>query len=67
MKRILLTLLCLGILSTAGCYVDPAYGPASVEIGVGAYTTEPYYHYHDGYRHWESWRGGDRWYDYRYR
>lgn len=59
MKRILFTLLCLGVLGTfAGCYVDPAlYGPASVEIGVGAYVEEPYYwdyaprrYYWDGYR-----------------
>jgi hypothetical protein len=65
MKRLLLTVLCLGLLSTAGCYFDPAYGPPSVEVGVGAYTTEPY-RYDAGYgrhRHWEPWMGRDRWYD----
>ena len=45
MKQLCFTLLCLGILGTVtGCYVDPAlYGPASVEVGVGAYVEEPYY------------------------
>src|SRR3989442_15007948 len=47
MQRRLLTLLCLGLLSTAGCYYDPAYGPPSVSVGVGAYTVEhDYWYYH---------------------
>jgi len=45
MTRILLILLCLGVLSTVnGCYFDPApYGVSSYEgSGVGAYQGEPY-------------------------
>ena len=53
MKRILLTLLCLGMLSTAGCYYDSAYGPPSVSVGVGAYTVEhDYWHYHPRRDNW---------------
>jgi hypothetical protein len=41
MKRILLTILCLGVLGTTGCYYDPALsGPVSVDVGVGATTVE---------------------------
>ena len=36
MQRILLAPLCLGILSTSGCYVDPAGVSTSVGVGVGA-------------------------------
>jgi len=40
--RLLLILLCLGVLSTVtGCYVEPtSYGTSS--YGVGAYQAEPY-------------------------
>ena len=43
MKRILFTLLCLGIFGTVtGCSVDPALSrPASVE-GVRTYAPDPY-------------------------
>src|SRR5215471_7346142 len=61
MKRILLTLLCLGVLGTVtGCYVDPApYGVSSVDIGVGAYQEEvPYWSTYPEWRY----RYGDRWY-----
>jgi hypothetical protein len=41
MKRILLTLVCLGMLGTAGCYYDPSpYGPGSGATGYGAYQGE---------------------------
>jgi len=60
MKRLLLTLLCLGMLGTVtGCYYDPALtGPASVEVGVGAYTEEPSYwtYYPRRYYWYDDWR-----------
>jgi hypothetical protein len=65
MQRILLAPLCLGILSTSGCYVDPAGVSTSVGVGVGAYTYDPswvYYPHRDGWyddRH--SRRGEHRW------
>jgi len=74
MKRILLTLLCLGVLGMTGCYVDPAlYGPASIEVGVGAYVEEePYYYPYRGYyRDDDNWRHRrwerERWRDRHYR
>jgi hypothetical protein len=44
MKRLLFTLLCLGILGpVTGCHVDPALSrPASVEVGVRTYAPDPY-------------------------
>jgi hypothetical protein len=54
--RILLILLSVGVLGTAtGCYVDPAYGPPSVEFSFGASTVEPDY--------WHSHPRRDNWYD----
>jgi hypothetical protein len=67
MKRILFIVLSFSVLSTVtGCYVDPAlFGPASVEVEIGAYP-QPYYWdsylqrydwYDDWrYRRWDSWR-----------
>src|SRR3989442_8303629 len=55
MQRRLLTLLCLGLLSTAGCSYDPAYGPPSVSVGVGPYTVE-----HD---YWYDHPRRDNWYN----
>ena len=60
MQRLLFALLCLGILSTSGCYIDPG---ASVDVGIGAYTYDPYwaYPYRDGWYHdwpyhrWHRW------------
>jgi hypothetical protein len=75
MKRMIFTLLCLGVLGTiTGCYYDPAlYGPPSVEVGIGATTVEqPYYvapysyrvYERDDrqYRRWKrvQWRGHHR-------
>lgn len=44
MKRLLFTLLCLGILGTVtGCSVDPARSkPTAVEDGVRTYAPDPY-------------------------
>lgn len=57
--RILLILLCLGVLWTAtGCYVDPALPRVSTsfEVGIGAYQADvpyyssyPYGYYRDDY------------------
>ena len=55
MKRLLLALLCLGMLNTAGRYYDPAYGPPSVSVGVGAYTVE--------HNYWYYYPRRDNWYD----
>jgi len=60
MKRLLLTLLCLGVLATVtGCYVDPALsGGTSFEVGVGAYQEEvPYWSAYPEwrYRYWDGW------------
>ena len=53
MKRLLLTLLWLAMLSTAGCYYDPAYGPPSVSVSVGASTVEhDYWYYHPRRDNW---------------
>jgi hypothetical protein len=53
--RILLLLLCLGVLSTGtGCYVDPSpYGTSSSGMygaGVGAYQGDPYAAEHERQR-----------------
>jgi hypothetical protein len=60
--HILLTLLCVGLLSTAtGCYVDPALsGSYSVDVGVGTYyEADPSYRRPYPYRryYWDDdWR-----------
>jgi hypothetical protein len=67
MKRILFTLLCLGVLGTSGCYFDPALSgvSTSVGVGVGAYADDPYwdyYPYRDGwYNDWRYRRWDHRW------
>ena len=60
MKRILFTLLCLGMLSTVGCYYDPAYAPPSVAVGVGV--QHDYWYDHPRRDNWyDDWRY-QRWY-----
>jgi hypothetical protein len=65
MKRIFLTLLCLGMLGTAGCYYDPANPPTvDFSVGVGAYVVdEPdYWYYYPRRDNWyDDWRYRERW------
>jgi hypothetical protein len=60
MKRLLFTVLCLGMLSTVtGCYIDPALsGSSAVTVGVGAYVEEPsYWAYSPRRYYWyDDWR-----------
>jgi len=65
MKRIVLTLLCLGVLGTAtGCALGPpAYGVSSPErYGVGAYQGEPYQRMEqeEERQFWSLWRQQER-------
>jgi|GraSoiStandDraft_45_1057281.scaffolds.fasta_scaffold1528547_1 hypothetical protein len=68
MKRLLFTLLCLGMLGTSGCYVDPGSVSTSVDVGIGAYSYTPlYYPHRDGWYHdWPYHRWPYRPYPYYY-